>query len=91
MDPIDRKLDLFQSLKDEESNDHEGTSLKSISESEDQHRGEELKFEPTRNILSDDDKKNLSDDEAGSSEPKKIKLDKLNRKEIEEEEREKML
>lgn len=86
MDSID-KLDLFQSLKDEESNDHEGTSLKSISESEDHRELDELKFEPqsSRKSISDEDL-----DQAGPSE-KKIKLDKQNRKEIEEEEREKML
>jgi hypothetical protein len=80
MDSID-KLDLFQSLKDEESNDHEGTSVKSISESEDHREQEDL--ESNRRSISDED-------QAGPSE-KKIKLDKQNRKEIEEEEREKML
>jgi hypothetical protein len=86
MDSIE-KLDLFQSLKDEESNDHEGTSLKSISESDADHRDpEDLKFEDSnRRSISDEDL-----DQAGPSE-KKLKLDKLNRKEIEEEEREKML
>jgi hypothetical protein len=81
MDSID-KLDLFQSLKDEESNDHEGTSVKSISESED-HREHLEDLESNRRSISDED-------QAGPSE-KKIKLDKQNRKEIEEEEREKML
>lgn len=95
MEQIDSKLDLFQSLKDEESNDHEGTSVKSISESED-HR-EELKFEPhepTRNLSDEDqndDQPGTSYDQDHDSEPKKIKLDKQNRKEVEEEEREKML
>lgn len=85
MDSIDSKLDLFQSLKNEESSDHlneqEGTSRKSFSESED------LKFENREN--SDDDNGN----EPGSSYDKEIKkkVEKQNRKEIEEEEREKML
>lgn len=90
MEPVDTKLDLFQSLKDEESNDHEGTSVKSISESEDHHHREELKFEPHEPNLSEDE----DQEQPGTSyesEPKKIKLDKQNRKEIEEEEREKML
>lgn len=72
MESIDSKLDLFQSLKSEESADHEGTSQKSVSESED------LKYEMH------------SDEEAGTSSDKK-KVEKQNRKEIEEEEREKML
>ena len=75
-------MDLFQSLKDEESNDNEGTSLKSISESEDQTF-------PTQKISTS--KSEDSDPEAGPSDEKKMKLDKQNRKEIEEEEREKML
>lgn len=85
MDSIEPKLDLFQSLKDEESNDHEGTSVKSISESED-HREN---HESARN--SDDDHDPNEPGTSYDGEPKKVKLDKQNRKEIEEEEREKML
>jgi hypothetical protein len=77
MDSLDTKLDLFQSLKDEDTNDHEGASQKSISESEQA----EDKFD------------NQSDDEPGTSDGRgvKRKAEKQNRKEIEEEEREKML
>lgn len=87
MEQLDSKLDLFQSLKDDESNDHEGASQKSMSESE--HVGN-LKYEPS------DDETNLQDHDmdAGSSSPDKElkkKVEKQNRKEIEEEEREKML
>lgn len=83
------QLDLFQSLKDEELTDHEGTSVKSISEPED-HREE--KFEPARHLSDEDlDQPGTSASLDGESEPKKIKIDKQNRKEIEEEEREKML
>lgn len=84
MEPIDSKLDLFQSLKDEESNDNEGASQKSVSESE---LAEDLKFESR----SDDE---TNHQEAGSSSPDKEvkkKVEKQNRKEVEEEEREKML
>lgn len=87
MDSID-KLDLFQSLKDEEST--EGTSLKSISESED-HKDEELKFEPHTSTNSNRRSLESDQDDDPAAVEKKIKLDKQNRKEIEEEEREKML
>lgn len=81
MEQIDSKLDLFQSLKDEKSNDHEEAPQKSVSESE------SLKYEQL--AISDDE--NM---EAGPSSPEKElkkKAEKQNRKEIEEEEREKML
>lgn len=90
MDRLDSKVDLFQSLKDEESNEHDEAPHKSISDSDD------MKYE-TR---SDDDnnmEENVNTDdmgEAGTSscdKGMKKKLDKQNRKEIEEEEREKML
>lgn len=90
MEPLDSKVDLFQSLKDEESNEHEEVSHKSVSESDD------MKYE----ARSDDDnnmEENVNTDdmgEAGTSscdKGTKKKLDKQNRKEIEEEEREKML
>lgn len=87
MDSLDSKLDLFQSLKDEDTNDHEeheGASIKSVSESE---THEDIKSE-------NDDDNNQNTDEPGSSydqEGKKKVVEKQNRKEIEEEEREKML
>lgn len=80
MEPIETKLDLFQSLKNEESNDQEGASQKSVSESED------LKFESR----SDDENNGNEPGSSFDSEVKK-KVEKQNRKEIEEEEREKML
>lgn len=83
MEPIDSKLDLFQSLKDEDASEHEEPSSRvSVSEPDD------LKFESR----SDDDN-NDNDNAEGESSDKGIKkkLDKQNRKEIEEEEREKML
>lgn len=86
MEQIDSKVDLFQSLKDEESSEHEEISLKSVSETDD------IKYE----ARSDDDniyENHVTEGEAGTSFDKgnKKKLDKQNRKEIEEEEREKML
>lgn len=82
MEPIDSKPDLFQSLKNGESNEQEGTSQRSVSESED------LKFESQN---SDDE--NNGNDPGTSSYDKELKkkIEKQNRKEIEEEEREKML
>lgn len=88
MEQIDSKLDLFQSLKDDESNDHEEASQKSISESEQVGSLKNEKYEQQ----SDDEATN--DQDAGSSSPDKElkkKVEKQNRKEIEEEEREKML
>ena len=90
MDSIDSKLDLFQSLKNEDlseqndhQNDNEGTSQKSVSESED------IKFESRSPAHSDDE----NNQEPGTSYDKEVKkkVEKQNRKEVEEEEREKML
>lgn len=90
MDSLDSKLDLFQSLKDEDTNDHEElerVSQKSVSESE---THEDMKSE---NDDDKDDDKDQNLDEPGSSydQDGKKKVEKQNRKEIEEEEREKML
>ena len=73
MDSIDSKLDLFQSLKDEDLSEGYHKS----------EQGEDSKF------LSGDD-----DDAQGSTTSEKVekkKIEKQNRKEVDEEEREKML
>lgn len=83
MEPIEAKMDLFQSLKDEDD-DLLGYQTTSLSESEPH---EHSKIESRRDSNDDD-----MDNAAGSSSSgTKKKVDKQNRKEIEEEEREKML
>lgn len=89
MEPIEAKMDLFQSLKDEDD-ELEGYKMEqktSLSESE---TAEDNKIESRRDSRTDNDDDN--DNVAGSSSSgTKKKVDKQNRKEIEEEEREKML
>lgn len=86
MEPISAKMDLFQSLKDEDD-ELEGYQKTSLSESE---QPEDSKIESRRDSRTDND--DDMDNAAGSSSSgTKKKIDKQNRKEIEEEEREKML
>lgn len=84
MEPIEAKMDLFQSLKDEDD-ELEGYQKTSLSEPPEDSKIESRRDSRTDN---DDDMDNVA---GSSSSGTKKKIEKQNRKEIEEEEREKML